>query len=179
LFGIDDAMADVALRAREPQLAVIKLAWWREQLQAIDVSPPPAEPRLRDAARELLPKGVTGEMLATLEDGWLGVLDGDADSVASRGATLFALFERLLGGKGQVEEAGRPWALADLSRRTGDPRWLQQASVPQLRTERADRPLTALAALAARDARRGFPLEPEGTPGRAWALIRHRITGQL
>ncbi|HEU0284996.1 MAG TPA: hypothetical protein VFR52_07635, partial [Sphingomicrobium sp.] len=42
------------------------------------------------------------------------------------------------------------------------------------------RPLTALTALAVRDlARGGPPFEPEATPGRALALIRHRWTGRI
>ena len=41
------------------------------------------------------------------------------------------------------------------------------------------RPLSALAALAIRDCRRGEPFEAEGTPGRAAAMLRHRFTGRL
>jgi phytoene synthase len=40
------------------------------------------------------------------------------------------------------------------------------------------RPLTGLVALAARDATRP-KLEAEATPGRSWALIRHRMTGKF
>jgi hypothetical protein len=36
-----------------------------------------------------------------------------------------------------------------------------------------------LAALAIRDARIGEPFEPEGTPARALALVRHRLSGRL
>jgi len=42
------------------------------------------------------------------------------------------------------------------------------------------RPITALAALAARDTNRGGPpFEPPATPGRAWTLLRHRLTGRI
>ena len=41
------------------------------------------------------------------------------------------------------------------------------------------RPLSALAALAIRDCRRGEPFEAEGTPGRAAAMLRHRFSGRL
>jgi hypothetical protein len=41
------------------------------------------------------------------------------------------------------------------------------------------RPLTMLSALAARDQRRPWPPEPEATPQRAWAILRHRLTGKL
>jgi hypothetical protein len=44
----------------------------------------------------------------------------------------------------------------------------------------AARPLTGLAALAARDLKRGGPpFEAEGTPARAWTLFRHRMTGRF
>jgi phytoene synthase len=180
LLGIDDALADAALRAREPQLAAIKLAWWREQLEALDTGPPPSEPRLQSAAAELLPRGVTGGELAELEDGWLVLLQPvpDQAQASARGEILFRLAARLLGVTGEpIAETGRAWALADLARRTGRAEWLatqtQAGPVP-----RKLRPLGALAALAIRDHRLGA-LEPEGTPGRAWALIRHRITGRL
>jgi hypothetical protein len=41
------------------------------------------------------------------------------------------------------------------------------------------RPLAALAALAARDCRKGEPFEREGTPARAAAMLRHRFIGRL
>lgn len=174
-------MADVALRAREPQLAAIKLAWWREQLQALDATPPPAEPRLQSVAAELLPRGVKGVDLAELEDGWLELLQPvpDLGRASGRGEVLFRLAARLLGVTGAETAAlGQAWARADLARRAGSAEWLgaqtQAGPVP-----RKLRPLGALAALALRDIRRGMPSEPEGTPGRAWALIRHRITGRL
>lgn len=180
LLGIDDALADAALRAREPQLAAIKLAWWRGELQALDVSPPPSEPRLQAAAAELLPRAVTGSELADLEDGWLAVLQPvpDQAGASARGEILFRLAARLLGVTGaQLPELGRAWALADLARRTGQADWLEPRAAGGF-VERKLRPLGALAALAFRD-HRLRSLEPEGTPGRAWALIRHRITGRL
>src|SRR5688572_10800388 len=75
LFDIDDALAAVVARSTEPALAAIKLAWWREQLERLDSEARPAEPRLRAAAAELLPRGVTGAMLAGLEEGWATLLD--------------------------------------------------------------------------------------------------------
>ena len=181
LLGIDDALADAALRAREPHLGAIKLAWWREQLEALDVSPPPAEPRLQAVAAELLPRGIGGGELSALEDGWVELLQPQPGParVAARGKLLFDLGARLLGVSGaELGGAGEAWAFADIARRTGSPQWLREPSSAQ-RVHRSLRPLTALAALAMRDHRRGFPLEPEGTPGRSWTLIRHRISGRL
>lgn len=177
LFAIDDAMAEVAGTAREPMLAAIKLAWWRENLERLDHEPAPAEPRLQSAARELLPRGVSGGALAGLEDGWSALLEEipDEGRLRSRGVMLFQLAARLLGqsGEGLRDPAGL-WAAADLARRFGRP---VPPPVKVSPAPRPLRPLTSLAALAQRDARRG-KLEPEATPARAWTLLRHRWTGR-
>ncbi len=167
-------------------LAAIKLAWWRECLEKLDVAPPPAEPRLQAAAAELLPRGLSGAELAVLEEGWALLLQRDDQAaimrgVASRGARLFALAARLLGlpMNEPLENAAREFTAADLARRRlfelGQLKVGGAKSIPP----RGARPLTALAALARRDMRRGGPpFEPEATPGRAWILLSHRFTGR-
>lgn len=177
LFAIDDALAEVVGTAREPMLGVIKLAWWREALEKLDHQPAPAEPRLQAAAAELLPRGIGGKALAGLEDGWGALLEEmpDRARLRARGVLLFQFAARLLGETGEgLREAGGLWAEVDLARRFGRP--LPEAFVLS-RAPRPLRPLTGLAALAARDARSGV-LEPEAAPGRAWTLIRHRLTGR-
>jgi len=184
LFAIDDALGDVVTRASEPALAAIKLAWWRERLEELDEGKVPAEPRLRAAVAELLPRGVSGAALAGLEAGWAALLDEQpaSERVTERGAGLFAMAASLLGVEEPlIETAGRLFGWQCATRRG--------FALPQPENDlralaghrfyRRLRPLTALAALAARDARRGQPIEPEGTPGRALALIRHRLTGRV
>ena len=174
-------MAEAALGASQPALGAIKLAWWRESLVKLDLAPAPAEPRLRTAAQELLPRGITGERLALLEDGWLTLIDGtnDALQIEERGARLFAMGGHLLGHEDpSLAAAGASWARADVARRTGDKSHLGPPPA-SMRITRPLRPLTALAALAARDQRRGWPLEAEATPQRSWTILRHRLTGRL
>jgi phytoene synthase len=178
-------MADVVARATQPALAAIKLAWWREQLEALDRQPAPAEPRLQTAASELLPRGLPGAELAKLEQGWSALLHDppDVETVAARGTTLFELGSRLLGAEfidETVGVAGRLFAGVDVARRglatcaAGLP---GSGGAP---IARQARPLTALGALAARDLRRGGPpFEPEATPGRAFKLLRHKLSGRL
>ena len=180
LFAIDDAMAEVALTATQPALAAIKLRWWRESLQKLDHSPPPAEPRLEAVSRELLPRGITGERLARLEDGWLALLEEvpSWNSVVERGQVLFDVAGDLLGGSADTAEAGRAWAGVDLARRTGERHWLGDPEISGSVPRRL-RPLTVLAALALRDQRQGWPPEPEATPQRSWTILRHRLTGRL
>jgi len=176
LFGIDDAMGDVVAKATEPALAAIKLAWWRERLQELDAGKVPAEPRLQAVAEELLTRNIAGASLAELEDGWAALLEADPEPerVAAHGARLFGMASSMLGvADPMIEIAGRFYALVRLGHRP--------LAAPELAGHKfpaALRPLSALAALAARDAERLTP-EPEGTPGRAWLLLRHRLTGRI
>jgi phytoene synthase len=183
LFAIDAAMGDVVAQSTEPGLGRIKLAWWREQLEWLDANPPPAEPRLQAVAEYLLPAGVTGAELAGLEAGWATLLDAEFDPklVASRGAHLFEIGRRLLGGSGpKLSEAGALYALASVGRR-GLPELFEPARdvLTRLRGHRFDRrvrPLTMLARAAARDLERH---EPEGCRGRVAAMLAHRWSGSI
>lgn len=180
LMGIDDAMGEVVASTSQPALGAIRLAWWREALERLDNSPPPPEPRLQAVARELLPRGISGEAIGRLEAGWAAVLDDEPDpaQVAKRGECLFALGARLLDANDPgLKDAGRLFALADVSRR-GLADLREAAHFHAARFPRALRPLTGFARLAVRDRRPG-PFEPEASPGRALALLGHRLTGKI
>jgi phytoene synthase len=176
-------MGDVVARATEPGLGRIKLAWWREQLEALDSNPPPAEPRLQAVAEHLIPAGVTGAELAQLEAGWATLLDERVDSelVAGRGVFLFGMGGRLLGSDDpKLRDAGALYALASVGRR-GVPELFEPARqrFGRLRGHRFDRrlrPLTLLARAAARDLDRQ---EPEGARGRVAAILAHRWSGRI
>jgi phytoene synthase len=185
LFDIDEAMADVVARSTEPALGAIKLAWWRERLEELDQGKVPAEPRLQAAARELSGRGISGASLAELEDGWLTLLEEgpEVERVADRGAKLFALAKTLLGASHPlIDPGGRLFAYEQVARRGLKAMHWPMDELYQLSTRRFPRPLrplSALAALGARDAKHGPPFEREATPGRALALIVHRLTGRL
>lgn len=183
MFGIDDALGEVVASSTQPALAAIKLAWWREALERLDRQRPPPEPRLQAAAAELLPRGVTGAMLAALEEGWAALLDEqpDGERVRGRGATLFAIGAKLLDAQHEsLDAAGRLWAGVESARRGYRNFAKDETGLGGQRFDRRLRPLTSLAALAARDLRRGGPpFEPEATPGRAVQLIRHRLSGRV
>lgn len=172
LLVLDDRLAEVALGAREPALGAIKLAWWRDSLAALDTQPPPPEPVLRGIAAEVLPFGLNGEAVSALPEAWMAVLDERPDP-APRGVALFRLLGRLLGAQAVGGEA---FARADLARRTGVASWLQP--VAGIAARRKVRPVTLLDALGRRDTGRPWPPEAEATPGRALALLRHRLTGR-
>jgi phytoene synthase len=178
-------MADVVVRSTQPALGAIKLAWWRERLGELDDGKLPAEPRLQAAARELLGRGISGRDLAGLEEGWAAFLDvaPDAAVLTEHGTRLFAIGARLLDvpfDDATIGAAGRLFIGVDAARRGLIDLAAGSPGRGGARIARRARPLTALAALAARDLRRGGPpFEDEGSPGRAWTLLRHRLTGRL
>lgn len=169
----------------QPALAAIRLAWWREALERLDRNPPPPEPKLQAAATELLPRGVTGAMLAELEDGWATLLDEEpeVERVGERGVKLFAIGAALLGSQDQgLEAAGRLFAQEQVARQRLMPMHHPIEEIHMLagyRFPRRLRPLTALARLAARDVKQAPAFESEATPGRAAALLSHRLFGRV
>ena len=196
LFAIDRAMGDVVRTTKEVLLGPIRLAWWRERLEDLDAGiSAPAEPRLVAVERHLLPRGVSGRNLGELESGWLRLFDPfpwgqeTSEAIWFRGNLLFGLGAKVLAVRDpRIQGAGGLWAITDAARRCSDASsramLLNQAQTfaRGLGGEKfptALRPLSALAAVAIRDCRRGEPFEAEGTPGRAAAMLRHRFTGGL
>ena len=186
LWQIDAAMGDVVARSTQPALGAVKLAWWRERLQELDDGAVPAEPRLVAAAEQLLPRGLSGAELSQLEDGWATLLEEEVDAarVANRGARLFRWCSSLLGRDDDaIGDAGALYALTSIGRR-GVPELLESAKerardLSRHRFPRALRPLTGLARLATRDLKHGQPFEPEGTPPRLAAFLRHQWSGRV
>jgi 15-cis-phytoene synthase len=180
----------------EPMLGPIRLAWWRERLEELDAKvPAPPEPRLQAVERELLPRGVSGRDLATLEGGWLRLFDpfpwdvATSEAIWFRGNLLFGLAARVLGTSNErLQAAGGLWVLVDVARHCSDAgsrevllgqarafaRGLGGTRFPTLL-----RPLSMLAALSIRDAGRGAPFESEGSPARVATMLGHRLTGRL
>lgn len=189
LWHLDAALGAVVSGGREPMIARIKLAWWREALEKLDSAPPPQEPILEAAFAHLLPSRVSGAELAAMEEGWALLLNEDALSAEelhsyaqARGAALFRLTARLLGGGDPPDGAGQCWALADLARHSGEPDRSAAIAAARDRVGEAQwpsalRPLGMLALLARRDI--GRPeFEPQGAPLRILRMLGHRITGR-
>ena len=196
LFLADAAMGDVVRTTHEPMLGPIRLAWWRERLEELDAgTSAPAEPRLQQVEQDLLPRGISGHDVAGREPGWLRLFDAfpwgreTGEAVWLRGNRLFGLAARLLGESHEhIQGAGGLWALVDVARHCSDEAsrgmLVGQArsfakAIAGTRFPAKLRPLSSLAALAIRDCRRPQPFEPEGTPGRAAAMLAHRLAGRL
>jgi 15-cis-phytoene synthase len=162
LLALDSRLAGIVRGAREPMLAQMRLAWWRDRL----AEPADAWPR-GDALLEALANwhGEHGA-LVPLVDGWeqltapppLGE-EAFAALAGSRGAAIAAL-ARLVGAgehAGEAMRGGHDWALTDLAGKLSDP--AEQAAVSclaasrdprRLRLPRALRPLVVLHGLARR-----------------------------
>jgi phytoene synthase len=140
---------------------------------------------LQAAAAELLARRISGAKLAALEDGWATLLEEEPDQerVADRGTRLFEMATELLGGQDDMMGvAGRLFGREDVRRRGLAAMNYPAEELRQLaghRFPRRLRPLTGLARLAARDAKQAPNLEPEATPGRAAALLSHRLFGKV
>jgi 15-cis-phytoene synthase len=195
LFALDAALGNVVRTTREPMVGRIRLAWWRERLQEIDQGIVPAEPVLEATAELIAGTSLTGAMLAELADRWDPLLDdfpwpGETiGAVAGRGATLFGFASNILGaGRDDLARiAGSLWSLVDVAKHCSDPesRFLlidvARGRLGDFRgsADGSIRPLTMLGLLARRDVERWPEIEPEATPGRAWVLVRHKLTGNL
>lgn len=182
-MDIEAALDDVVATSTQPALGAIRLAWWREALERLDHFPPPPEPRLKAATEHLVTLGVSGSVLAELEDSRAAQLDEVVDPmrVALGGERLFAIGATILGARDELlAVAGRLYALGKAARR-GDRQVMPTGLLAGLKGHRFPRrlrPVTALARLAARDLRH-TEVEAEATPGRAAALLSHRLLGTV
>ena len=195
LFALDAALGNVVRTTREPMVGRIRLAWWRERLQELDQGIVPAEPVLEAIARLIAATPLTGAILSELADRWeplLGEFPWGGETISAvggRGATLFGFAATLLGGEQPelARLAGSLWSLVDVAKHCSDAEsrfLLIDVARGRLKDFRGTaaatlRPLTMLGTLAKRDIERWPELEPEATPGRAWVMVRHKLTGKL
>lgn len=191
LHALDLELAEVTRSTTEPMLGQIRLAWWREQLQALDTGARPAQPVLTALAQHLLPAGISGASLEPLEDAWLALLDDDVEAHAKARGRLFAAAAQLLlpgADASAIELAGRlgaGWALVDVARggvAVGEEALLRaDERLAAVKLAAPARPLSGLAALARRDLlslRCARMPGPRGTPGRQARLAWSILTGK-
>lgn len=195
LLALDDALALLLRTTREPALGQLRLAWWREALAKLDREPAPAEPVLRALEQAVLANGVRGETLVPIVHGWEVLIEEDTlnrDALQRFGegrGTLFVAAGALLEAEPNdpLAEAGRGWALADLSRNLGaaaEAETARDLALPLLkvaataRWSRNGRALGALAHLARLDLRSPDGEPPVGAPHRVGRLLWHRLTGR-
>ncbi len=152
LLALDARLADIVRGAREPVLAQLRLAWWRDTLGKPAAGRPSGEPLLR------LLEAWQGQdqALVALVDGWEAMFaepqPGAAPLVAlaDARADAFAALAVLAGLPEQAAPAralARSWALCDIAANLRDPAEIAAA-------------LALLQEMPARHARLGRPLRP-------------------
>jgi phytoene synthase len=190
LFALDERFGTIVATTTEPMIGLMRLAWWREALERLDGAPP-AEPLLAQLAKDAVPHGASGQMLAAIEDGWSALLDGSEGMVArhgrERGGNLFLAAGRLLGAPDdRLGKAGETWALADLAHRHSSETVRAEARARAVAAakeiagggwSKPSRPLAALAALAAWDAHDAGPRR-QGSPKRVARMLALRVFGR-
>lgn len=167
LLQLDSLLGRIVAQAREPLLAQMRLAWWRDELGrpgGTHVGGAPALTLLRSVWRD------EAKALAALVDGWEALLgDAPADRASvqafaeGRGESCAAV-ARIIGCPGaeaDAETAGQVWGFADAACRVADAdgrgRILAVAgSLPRpKRLPPRLRPLTIIAGLSRRALARG------------------------
>lgn len=165
VLALDAKLAAVRVSAREPVLAQLRYAWWRDRLRQAHADRPQGEPLLQSLAGW----GDAGAKLATMVDGWEALLGDPPLSpaaieafAAGRAAAMSALAERLQCDAATAGALARRWALADLAMGLVAPETTQLAAAalaaspqPSGRCATAMRPLAVLEHLTARAVRKG------------------------
>ncbi len=173
-------------KKREPILAQMRLAWWRDTLEKDPSDWPRGDPVL--AALSEWPDRAA---LIDLVNGWERLLGETLDEAAvtefanGRGVAFAALSHRI--GEAQAAplavRAGYVWALGDLAANLRDAQEralvveLGRAGTPLASLPRALRPLTVLAGLARQSLSRGGTPLLEG-PASGLLALRLGVTGR-
>lgn len=168
-FALDQKLGQIVARASEPMLAQLRLAWWRDELAKPAADRPEGNPLLdligvawrdREAA------------LSALVDGWEQLLAEpplDAAAMTKFAEGRAAAFEALDTKasdrpSGNVAQAARRWALADLLLHSSDAeerktlsQLMENTGTGPLSLPKSMRPLAILHGLATRAVRRGEP----------------------
>jgi len=179
LLALDARLARLVTGAREPLLAQIRLAWWRERLAEPVGKRPHGEPLL--AAADAWGDRAAG--LIPVVDGWEAMLGEPplsaaalAEWVEGRGKVCAALAGVLGVPAGDAVRLGQGWALGDLVRLTGEAGAAEAMLAAHDwrggRLPRAMRPLLVLHGLA-----RGHAQGRDAGPGALIGAIRRGILG--
>lgn len=184
LLSFDTRLAGLLRQARDPVLAQIRLAWWRERL----AQPPSERPRGEPLLARLADWPQGGAQLAALVDGWEALLGepplaGDALSAFGQGrADAVASLAAKLTVPAPLPDLARSWSMADLACHLGDPReqaiaseLIQPASAKGLPREL--RPLLVLQRVSVRAARNGGAAQLT-SPGALFTAMRAGLLGR-
>ncbi len=178
-FLLDEALAAILRSVREPMIARIRLAWWREQLEALAAGTPDApEPLLTRIGQALDPAEIRA--LADLPDAWMHLLEdplGTPDVArfsTGRGGALATVFH-----DPALTKPLAFWSLVDFVHHCSDPALAQAVHHEAMTVMPVDRRalpavLRVLVGLAADDLR---DVDGRGrqSPGRVLRALRHAL----
>lgn len=166
-FQLDAVLGTIALSAREPLLAQIRMAWWRDQLKVPEAGFRAKDPLVRSLAEAW---GTDASQLIKLVDGWESLIDdrGSGSAFVESRADFGAAIAKSLDCEQDVDAArmyGALWAFSDLTNYSPHPKvrewaiehWKTEFEVTS-KTSVELRPLAILGGLARRSLERG------GTP---------------
>lgn len=164
LLALDAKLAGIVRQAREETLARIRLAWWRERLQAPVAERPKGEPLLA----RLADWPDAGRGLEALVDGWEALLGDEvlsAETLSEFADGRAAAANLLLARHSIAPRADLGgWGLADLALNLSDPAEkavaldLLRASPGQGKRPKALRPLVVIEGVTRKAALAGRPL---------------------
>ena len=184
-LALDKRLSDIVRSSREPMLAQLRLAWWREHLSQSPAQQPEGEPLFVALAHWPGPNAA----LTGLVDGWEGIIGAPPlplaafETLAAARAAGFGAFVTR-STQAAAQRMGRNWGLADIAAHLGDGRE-REAVLAMVRAQdwrwqrlpRQLRPLAVLHGLAARtDWQNNETVSL--TPGALLAAIRIGITGR-
>ena len=148
LLLLDSRLGRAALRASEPLVGQLRLAWWRDRFRSSAATWPEGEPLLAELA------AWDGERpaLEGLVDGWERLVGGDPDpsdiaELAGARAEAVLALARLLGCAARMDAVAamaRYWALADLAHTLGSNEARDLAAAAETRAARLPRALRPL-----------------------------------
>ena len=180
LFALDTRLGQLVRQQREPMLAQLKLAWWRDILE----KPVTDRPRGDEVLDSLAPWDGEEDALVQMVDAWellvaeeLGAEEVGqfAEGRAAPFGALAAGMDQSLGAPARI--AARRWALADLAANIGNPQErsfvLEQASRiggDPVRLPRGLRSLVVLDGLARRSLKRDGAALLDGAGGFGLAM---------
>lgn len=197
LWLVDERFGAIVAGTTDPIIGEMRLLWWREALAAVSREDR-AEPLLERVKAAIDETGGDGAEWGAMAEGWHALLQepiqqAELDRFArDRGARLFSLSAGLLDhAPGPpltvIEDAGKAWALTDLSFRHSNPETSRLArSIARALLEGIDpaawpkslRTLGVLTVLARRDSRSGAFARRQGAPGRVMRMLSYRIFGR-
>jgi phytoene synthase len=149
LLQVDQRFAEILRNAREPMIAQIKMAWWREALSSTAEARPKGEPLLQalNQVCDRIPLSAF-EALASAWEHLLGNEQFSQEAVDAhaelRAEAIFLTYARWIGTVQDVQPIGRIWALEAL--RIAFPERVTNCHAPSapLPKARALRPLSIL-----------------------------------